>query len=71
MLKRAVAKPPRVFVLKPHYRALGPVAQQPLSSFAVVEPSKVRSVKAEPARVQVVQPRVGRVRMQAAGPRAS
>ncbi len=55
MLKRAVPKPPRVFILKSKYGAL-PAG---------------RVVEVEPVRVQVVQPRAGRVRMQAAGPRAS
>jgi hypothetical protein len=71
MIKRAISKPPRVFVLKVKYRALGADPMQPLSRCAVFEPSNARSAEAEPARVQVVQSRAGRVREQAAGPRAS
>lgn len=66
MLKRAVSKPPRLFILKPHPRALGADGSKPLASFVL---SGV--VEVEPARVEVVRPRAGRVRMQAAGPRAS
>jgi hypothetical protein len=71
MIKRAVTKPPRVFILQPKYGARGAGAEPPLSSFAVLERSKSRWVEVGPARVQVVQARAGRVRMQAAGPRAS
>ena len=64
MIKRAVPKPPRVFVLKP--RALGADPTKPLSSLA----PQSRPLEAETTRVEVVQSRVGRVRAQA-GPRAS
>jgi hypothetical protein len=63
MLKRAASRPPRVFILKPKH-VLGAGGDESLSGFAVL-------VEVRPARVQVVRPRAGRVRMQAAGPRAS
>lgn len=71
MLKRALPKTPRVFVLKTKYGAPAADAQKPVASSAVFEPPGTRAVEVVPARGQVVQPRVGRVRMQAAGPRAS
>jgi hypothetical protein len=56
MVKRAVPKPPRVFVLK---------------SCALAADS-VRLVEVQPTRVQVVQPGAERVRIRpAARPRAS
>lgn len=61
MIKRAVLKPPRVFILRSTYRALGADGMMQSSSMAF-----------ENTRVEVVHTRVERVRMrQAAGPRAS
>ena len=62
MLKRAAPKPPRVFILRPSFRALAAGAPAPVSIWVEDRPRR-RPVEVESARAEVVHARVKRVRI--------